>query len=183
MPVQYKVSGSRPLNARLAWAEDGAWVLDGRPTKEDKDYIDAQMPKWKEDFPNLSYHFSIRAFVNRRPQIARLRAAYLWAFSVFGYGFILNTNLEEVRRQILHPEEAILEVWDLKSEQLPDVYVGINILTAHHEIRSFLVVFDSVAPQGTQTRYGVLLPGPQEPGQGIYAWLMAHQGNTFKAPC
>ena len=106
-----------------------------------------------------------------RPEIALLRIAYLYAFSVFGYGFLLNPNLQIIRKQILNPDERLLQSWGVfKNLSVPDNAVGVNILYAPKELSAFFIIFDLIH-ELTTNRYGVLLPGPTSPGSGIYQEL------------
>lgn len=105
-----------------------------------------------------------------RPEIALLRIAYLLAYSVFGFGFLINFNLRLIREQIQSPNEKIVEHWGISTRDYPDSMLGINIITEPKELQSFLIVFELKTPNRT-TRHGVLLPGPTEPGLNIYQWL------------
>ena len=42
-----------------------------------------------------------------RAKVAALKTAYLLAFAKLGYHYILNENLDNIRQQILHPEQAV----------------------------------------------------------------------------
>lgn len=104
----------------------------------------------------------------RRPECSLLRVAYLWAFSVFGYGFLINFGLQYIRSQIKNPTENILPNWGISQRSdYPDESLGINIITDPKELQSFLVVFDLRTSLRT-IRYGVMLPGPSAPGTHIY---------------
>jgi hypothetical protein len=45
----------------------------------------------------------------RRAQIALLRAAFLAAFTAFGYRYALRTSLDVVRQQIANPDDEVIE--------------------------------------------------------------------------
>lgn len=110
-------------------------------------------------------------FRENQPEVALIRIAYLLAFSVFGYGFLINFNLQHIRYQIRHPNEKILPHWGIMTgDNFPEQVLGVNIIHAPKELRSFLVVFDLKTSNRT-TRYGVILPGPSHPGLAVYATL------------
>src|SRR5690606_38557025 len=111
-----------------------------------------------------SFQIRFSSYRVRRPTIARLRIAYLWAFSVFGYGYIMNPFLNKVRYQLLHPGEDVIPNWDTLKADYPDEVLGLSMITSPKEIQSFLVVFDVVSTMGTTSRYGVPLPGFGPPG-------------------
>jgi hypothetical protein len=112
-----------------------------------------------------------KGYKQRRPECSLLRIAYLWAFSLFGYGFLINHGMSVVRTQIKNPSEDILPNWGISQrEDFPDASLGVNLVTLPKELQSFLVVFDlKTALQ--KRRYGVLLPGPTLPGTNIYNQL------------
>lgn len=119
-----------------------------------------------------------------RPQVALIRIAYLLAFCEFGYGFLMNPNLIPVRHQIQNSEEKVLPSWGLMHADFPDSMLGINVIDEPRVLRSFLVVFDLKA-DGSETRHGVILPGPTQPGFQVYRELatltreQAHQQITL----
>lgn len=118
-----------------------------------------------------------------RPEIALLRIAYLSAFSYFGYGFLINSNIHQVRTQILYPTTAILSHWCLRNAIFPDAAIGLNIIVEPKELLSYLCIFDLKTKQ-QNIRYGVILPGPTKPGLEIYDWLLQtshiEQNITYK---
>jgi hypothetical protein len=109
-------------------------------------------------------------YKKNRPEVALLRIAYLLAYSTFGFGFLINFNLQVIRNQIQSPHEKILEHWGVSTMDYRDELLGINIIKEPKELQSFLIVFELKTNNRT-TRHGVLLPGPTEPGLSIYKWL------------
>jgi|CXWL01.1.fsa_nt_gi hypothetical protein len=104
----------------------------------------------------------------RRPECSLIRIAYLWMFSVFGYGFVINDSLPYIRGQIKNPTENILPNWGISpTPEFPDQSLGINIITKPKQLQSFLVVLDLQTSLRT-IRYGVMMPGPSSPGIQIY---------------
>jgi hypothetical protein len=115
-----------------------------------------------------------------RPEVALIRIAYLLAFSQFGYGFLMNANLVRVRQQIQNSEQRLLPSWGLLKSDFPDDAVGMSVMDEPQSLRSFLVVFD-LKTEARRTRHGVLLPGPSDPGLGIYdelARLISESGRA-----
>jgi hypothetical protein len=106
-------------------------------------------------------------YKGRRPEVALLRVAYLIAFSYFGYGFLINNHLAHIRRQIQNPLAKILPDWGIMRSDLPDSILGVSIICEPKDLQSFLVVFDLKA-EGQSGRYGVVLPGPTDPGFKVY---------------
>jgi len=102
-----------------------------------------------------------------RPEVALLRIAYLLAFARFGYGFLMNPHLLPVRHQIQTPSEKLLPDFGVIKWDFPDSAVGIGVVYEPKELQSFLIVFD-LNTQSEKVRYGVLLPGPTEPGLHVY---------------
>lgn len=116
-----------------------------------------------------------------RPEIAIIRIAYLLAFAQFGYGFLFNENLSIIRKQIFNPAHKILPDFGIINSEIPDFLLGINILNKPAELKSFLIVFNSIIGERIE-RYGVLLPGPTDPGMNIYSFLadQKHEKKAFE---
>jgi len=83
------------------------------------------------------------------------------------YGFLINGNLEPIRNQIKKPELKIIPNIGVINAEFPDDYLGISIVKKPKDINSFLIVFKLKTVNGDHN-YGVLLPGPSEPGVKIY---------------
>jgi hypothetical protein len=122
---------------------------------------------------SLSFHGKYK---HHRPEAALLRIAYLLAYSTFGFGFLINSNLQLIRDQIQSPHKRKLEHWGIFTTDYSDDMLGINIITKPKELQSFLVVFELKTPIRT-TRHGVLLPGSTAPGLNIYKWLSKSYDN------
>lgn len=104
----------------------------------------------------------------RKAEIAALRIAYLMAYSIFGYGFIVNhASLNDIRKQLLNPDEDILpRVFWIKYD-FPDDCLGLNIITSPVELQCFLIVFD-VKTKSKSRRFAIALPGISNKGVEIY---------------
>jgi hypothetical protein len=100
----------------------------------------------------------------------------LWAFSVFGHGFLINPNVDAVLKQLRKPTENILgDIWGVKIVDVPDEALGINVIYKPKQAQCFLVVFDIDVGQFPQ-RYSVMLPGPSADGLDVYKWLSDQRG-------
>ncbi|PKN93724.1 MAG: hypothetical protein CVU44_07870 [Chloroflexi bacterium HGW-Chloroflexi-6] len=141
-----------------------------------------KLSRFEENVPqsiNLSFKGGRgRVFKQRRSECSLLRVAYLWAFSVFGYGFLVNSSMSVIRGQIKHPMENVLPHWGISQRpDFPDQSLGINIINFPRELQSFLVVFD-VYTRLRPIRFGVILPGPNLPGLHIYEYLKANSASN-----
>jgi hypothetical protein len=116
---------------------------------------------------SLTYH----SYNPLRSNASIIRSAYLYAFSVFGYGFLIETQLAAIRACIKHPEENVLPTPGIIYLNFPDAFLGVNVVTAPKEAKAFLIVLDLLSDQGMATRVGVILPGPTRPGLNVYHWL------------
>jgi hypothetical protein len=116
-----------------------------------------------------------------RPEVALLRIAYLLAFARFGYGFLMNNYLVRVRHQIQNPAEKMLSDWGILRAEFPDSVVGISVIYEPKDLQCFLVVFDLDTDVG-RSRYGVVLPGPTQPGFSIYDRMAELKRAESKVP-
>lgn len=103
----------------------------------------------------------------REAEIALLRIAYLEAFSLCGYGFMLNGNLDKVRDQIKKPKSNILPKVLWINYEFDDEQNGINIISEPEELRCFLIVFD-IKTESRKYKCAIALPGPSTSGLDIY---------------
>jgi hypothetical protein len=184
--VDIVVDDTVRMKGTARYAEDNVLDLIGDPRR----YDPAELKRWEQLDPATPKTFQIstrgrrgRSWRNRRWEASLLRSAYLWAFSVFGYGFLINYAMPAIRGQIKHPEETVLPVWGVfQKDDLPDELLGISVICKPDALRSFLVTFDLYTTL-KRRRYCVLLPGPTWPGTDIYeqirAGAMADPGVTF----
>lgn len=103
----------------------------------------------------------------KRAEIALLRIAYLYAFSIFGNGFLINRNLYKIREQIQNPDKEILHPVFWINYKFPEEMIGVNIIKKPKELRCFLVVFN-LKTKSSKRQFAICLPGPTEPGIEIY---------------
>lgn len=102
-------------------------------------------------------NLSIKLHRKNHPEVALLRIAYLLAFSTFGNGFLFNSNLEKVREQIKNPEQELIPCFGVLDIDIPDSTLGIHVIVAPKELRSFLVIF-CLNNSNRITKHAVILP-------------------------
>lgn len=107
----------------------------------------------------------------RKAEIALLRIGYLLAFSIFGYGFLINSGLYKVREQIKNPDKEILPKVFWLPFEFPIENEGINIVTLPKELRCFLVVF-RLKTKSKSRQFSIVLPGPSDPGIKVYDYIL-----------
>lgn len=106
-------------------------------------------------------------YIKRQAQIAKLRIAYLWLVSNFGYASLYNSKMHIVRKQILEPNKKILNAFTIGDIDFPPEHEGVSIITEPKELRAFAVAFNLKTDQGNR-KFVVLLPGPSDPGLSVY---------------
>lgn len=162
------------LVAELVYTEDGILQILADPNRTNPEQLETANRLMQKGPPEINFKFSGRRGRGarpRRPEAALLRIAYFYAFSVFGYGFLINFGSQAVRSQFRNPEDEILPAWGIThNDALPDQAVGINMVTSPDELRSYAVVFDLVYG-ANRLRYSVLIPGPTAPHTAIYRYL------------
>ncbi len=155
------------INGYAKFQKDKNLQLIGIPDNTDpSEYKKLENIK-KDEILTFTIQFS-GGFKKGHPEASILRIAYLWGFSVFGYGFLINSSFPIIRYQIKNPTEKVLPNWGIIGNfNVPNEFLGINLITAPIEVRSFCVVFD-LEINNIKKRYGVLLPGYSDPGINIY---------------
>jgi hypothetical protein len=116
-------------------------------------------PKFSMKFPEFSNE--------RRAEIATLKIAYLLAFSIMGYGFLINPPLIKVREQILNPDKLIIPRVFWINHNFPENLIGVNLINSPNYLRCFLIIFNLKTKSKTR-QFAIALPGPSEPGYKIY---------------
>ena len=158
--AQVTIDDGPQIGSELVYTRDGILQIVADPRRSDPSQMARANQKMKEGSPKINIRFSGRkgrGAVWRRSEAALLRIAYLYAFSVFGYGFLINFGSQAIRSQYRKPEEEILPAWGIsQNDALPDEVLGINVITAPDELRSFMVVFD-LRYESNQVRYSVLI--------------------------
>lgn len=125
----------------------------------DNDY---KSPNFQMKFKNVSNE--------RRAEIALLRIGYLIAFATLGNGFLINSGLYKVRKQILNPDEDILPRAFWLKYDFPKETEGVNILTLPKEMQCFLIIFN-LKTTSQSRQFAIALPGTSGPGLKIYNYI------------
>jgi hypothetical protein len=102
------------LNGSMHLGDDGALEFYTDQTRSNPVDFDAY---WREPKPSgIKIEYSMPVFTNEESlRVGYLTAAYgLW-FKNFGYSFVLQSKLNTVREQILHPERNIID-WNFLIE-------------------------------------------------------------------
>lgn len=104
-------------------------------------------------------------YESRRADVAKLRAAYLWLVSEFGYASLYNPHMHTVRKQILNPYQQELNAFTISDVDFPSE--GVCIITEPDELKSYAVAFNLKTDKKNR-KFVVLLPGPTEPDLSVY---------------
>ena len=116
--------------------------------------------KWKFDI-DLRYS-------PRRYRVALLRIGFLMMFRQFGYPYVLDDNVAQVREQLLHPDRDIIP--DSVAIHLPVVPPRINAVGIIHKPKH-LMSFAAIVRLKTESRVmykAIVMPGLGN-GSDIYA--------------
>jgi len=112
---------------------------------------------------------------SRRAAIAILKSAYLLAFSHLGYKYILHSNLELIRKQVLFPEEDIFNgKFILSNERYIPVNLsdGIYLITLNgSNLYGVILTFKAKGEDFTH-RTLVALPHPEDKDGSVYVEKM-----------
>jgi len=106
----------------------------------------------------------------KRSKIALLRIGYLSAFQRFGYGFMVNPNLESIREQIQNPDKEILTKPFWLKNEWPDYMIGTNIIFKPKRLLAYLEVF-KLKTNNFESNFGIILPGIGSPGLEAYDYI------------
>ncbi len=110
------------------------------------------------------FHLHLPAVDRRRAQIALLRAAFLAAFTAFGYRYALRSSLDVVRHQIASPDDELIERFALHFTE-PTKVRGLAWMERPRSLESVVVQIDE---------HVVFLPGLKPVrAPGIYERLAA----------
>lgn len=111
--------------------------------------------------PDINAEFQVGKFKNAT--ISIIRAAYLWAFSVLGYGFVFNKNLNDYRRLMLDSDSSDDHLKKVIKGQFPDGARGINIIVEPENYGCYLVLIEPNLSNFSE-KLGVLMPGNNSKG-------------------
>ncbi|MFY0681485.1 MAG: hypothetical protein JXR13_13005 [Thalassovita sp.] len=146
------VANGRKLSGSMHLGDDGAFEFITDPKRSNPVEFDAF---WRETKPSeIKIEYSMPVFANEDSlRVGYLTAAYgLW-FKNFGYSFVLQSNLDGVREQILHSEENIID-WnyliEIPSREIKEP--GIGLMRFDDDYFPVATIYDRI----------VLLPSAQK---------------------
>lgn len=132
-----------------------------------------------DQYQSFSWQFSIKTGNTLSAEINLLRIAYLMAFRLFGYGYVMHPNSLAVREQIRNPKQEILpRAWVLHHITFNEKLVGVNVIDIPRELRSFLVIFE-LKSRLRRHQCAVILPRLDTTGLDIYSWLQSQDGKQI----
>jgi hypothetical protein len=116
-------------------------------------------------------------FSMRMTYVAMLRAAFLMMFRQFGYGYILNPNLDRVRAQLCRPDEPVLPSWPVLNLSIGTEYGNtVGIITSPAEMRAFFVPMCYKTEGKSSVTKAVIMPGlDNEDRDQVYERIAAAQ--------
>lgn len=145
-------ANGRKLNGSMRLREDGALEFYTDRKRSNPVDFDAH---WSEPKPSeIKIEFSMPVFANEESlRVGYLTAAYgLW-FKNFGYSFILQSNLDTVRRQILDPDKNTIG-WnfliEIPAREIAEPRIG--LMRFDEDYFPIAVIYDHI----------VLLPSAQK---------------------
>ena len=94
-------------------------------------------------------------------EYALLKTAYILVFKKFGYSIILEKCFEQVRQQLLNPEERIYPNGFWFNPPYPKKFCGVYFI-CNIGIESLLVLFEAKTKY-TSRMFGAILPSPVRP--------------------
>lgn len=116
------------------------------------------------DNPLVNIDFGNSRTEYSRFEIALLKTAYLLAFAKYGYSFILSSEYDIVRQQILSPDKNIYPSGFYTSKSfLKKEHEGVNICTTP-TAEGIYCIFPLITSAKTR-RYGIHLPIPMLPAE------------------
>jgi hypothetical protein len=115
-------------------------------------------------------------------RIAMLRSAFLMMFRHFGYSYILHSNLDRVREQLLRPTEPILPCSPCVNMGTTQEHSNtVGVITSPKASRAFWVPMRFQTEGGRAVCMGVIMPGLGDDRDRIYDWLAETQQRGSQA--
>lgn len=114
---------------------------------------------------NYQVNFTLQTPSKKRYAEALLQCGYLLAFNYFGYSFLLEPNIGNIRNHIHNPKDYPLPHSSVVTgDNFSYFKEGIHMVTSPHELSCYAVMFTTRASNMTKQNI-VFLPGP-----GAKAW-------------
>lgn len=172
------------LNATIELGDSGYKINishhNNNPSK-----IDAFKRSFYEKNGSSKFNLKVKKYDykidSNRAKIAALKSAYLLAFKELGYNYILNNNLNDVRRQILQPDKNILnDAYVIgENDYLPKNFPDGVYLSEIDNRRCISVIF-SLQIKNSDIRHQlvIILPCPEDSDCEIYSKVL-NQDNSI----
>jgi hypothetical protein len=178
-PISSRVSiGEGEFGAGIFFStdEDSPNRIVGIPKQSDPRLVEVAHNALESGVDEIS--LKLRFGYNPRSSLVGLiRIAYLMLFRCFGYRYILQDFVEQVRRQIESPfeETPVLKGvrWDIGSMPVKNV---ITIIKCPRDLRSFFIILELLADAGRCS--GVILPGLGQKSGTVYERLEGQTGRV-----
>lgn len=148
-------------NTGLKWSKNGQ-LIQNLGVKRDSLVVRSILEMAKPD-KGWSFKVRMEAPSSDKLEKAILRAAYLFCFSRFGYGFALSYTGGRLRdilkNEFSHPLENHGVHFDNTGESFGD---GMYVIEEPSHARSFVIVFSFLLPGRDLKKASVIIPGPDE---------------------
>lgn len=177
--AKFNVDNRWNIGGTIHHTEEGGFKLLAIEGNSNEKHYRRLFKKGGEKIENINFTI-FGEYKKNRAQIAKLRVAYLWLVSAFGYATLINSNMHVIRKQIQNYDNLKYNVFGITDIDFPSEYEGINIITKPKSLRSFAVAF-TLKTEQKERKFIVLLPGPSDPGLSIYDTLnkLGQEGNRF----
>lgn len=167
--------GGNSVNAKIKEDENGIVNIYVENKHNPPGVVDRFIESTKANDGDFEIPGSFKLGNHRRKtdvvDVAILKSAYLYAFYKFGYGYILNTNLNSIRKQIMNPNEIIIPPYYLllNESHIPDL-IPDDVYTALLDGEKVLVVILSFNLSGSNYlhRFATILPMPNTKDLDLY---------------
>lgn len=188
MEVTYRLKGmDSNVIGTFSQPEQNSWKLIGIPERTNPEQIRkiSELPdiissdESSSDFVfTISFRQKIRDY---RPHIAKLRIAYLWAFSVFGYSLLMNKSYQTISNQLRDPQKKIMSrFWQIQGQDIPQN--GIYAINAEDLFTGFIVCFELQWKKNRPMRYAFVVPAPYHDSfEKIEKFFEASNGSKVEA--
>lgn len=170
MPVRLSQEGMNLGSGVVRLLKEGGFIIKGQHQNRTLDFNEVLKT-------GKSLNFRYNSPTLRIALIAKLRIAYLLAFSRMGYHFIINENLKPIRDQISNlSEEIIPEIPNLSG--VTEHNEGLFMLSGPNDLKFILAVFKTNYG-GKIELNGIVLPPPFENAIDFYSKFQQFIGKEY----
>lgn len=167
------------VNAIIKKDEDDIININIKKSLNPPDIVDRFVESTNASADDLHINGKVKLGSHRRKvevvDVAILKSAYLYAFYRLGYKYILSTNLQAIREQILNPDKEILPPHYLllnenkiPNQVLDDIYAA----TLDGERILVVILTLKLPSSGYRHRFATILPMPHKKDLELYKRLM-----------